>query len=177
MTLVVTAAPAAEPVCLAQAKAHLRVTHAVEDDVIAALLVAARARVEAELGLQIVAAGLSEIFDPPADGVLRLSRGPLLAVDAVFVGAGAGGWTPLAPVAYAANARTRPPVVVLAVPAAYGVRVDYRAGFGSAAVDAPAGLVQAILALTADAYEHRGDPPASLLAAAPWLSPHRRARL
>lgn len=177
MTLTVTAPPAAEPVALAQAKAHLRVTHAVEDDLIAALLVAARARVEAELGLQIVQAGLSETFDPPADGVLRLSRGPLVAVGAVAVGDGAGGWTPLTPLAYAVDALARPPVVVPAVPAAYGARVDYRAGFGPAAVDAPAGLVQAILAITADAYEHRGDAPAGLAAAAAWLAPYRRARL
>lgn len=176
MTLLVTTPPAAEPVALAQAKAHLRVTHTVEDDVIAALLVAARARVEGELGLQIVQAGLSETFDPPADGILRLSRGPLLAVDLVAVGDGAGGWTPLAPLAYAVDALARPPTVALAVPAAYGARVDYRAGFGPAAA-APPGLVQAILAITADAYEHRGDAPAGLAAAASWLAPYRRARL
>lgn len=176
MTLTVTTPPAAEPVALAAAKAHLRVTHTVEDDLIAALLVAARARVEAELGLQIVQAGLSEIFDAPTAGVLRLSRGPLVAVDTVSVADGAGGSTLLAPVAYAVDTQARPPTVAPAVAAAYGARVDYRAGFGPASA-APAGLVQAILALTADTYEHRGDVPASLASAAPWLAPYRRARL
>jgi uncharacterized phiE125 gp8 family phage protein len=83
MTLSTTTPPAAEPLTLDQAKAHLRVTHDAEDDLIAALLLAARERVESELGLALIVTGFHETHDAVPDGPIPLARAPLIAVAAV----------------------------------------------------------------------------------------------
>ena len=50
MSLVMTGAPALEPVTLAEAKAHLRVDNALEDTFITSLITTSRLQVEAILG-------------------------------------------------------------------------------------------------------------------------------
>ncbi len=174
--LTVTTPPAAEPVSVAELKARLRVTHDAEDDLIAALIPAARQRVESELGLALQPTGFSETFDPYVERV-ALSRAPRVAVGAVSVGDGAGGWTALDPAAWRLSADDRPtrvqaPSVVCGL-CAGALRVDYTAGFA----DCPAALKEAVLALAVEAYERRGDPAPTLAAAAAWLAPFRRGRL
>ena len=63
MALVLTAAPAVEPVSLAEAKAHLRVDSDHEDALIAQLIVAARIFVERTLGLALIAQSWSYFLD------------------------------------------------------------------------------------------------------------------
>ena len=171
--LTVTTPPAAEPVSVAELKARLRVTHDAEDDLIAALIPAARQRVEAELGLALAPTGFSEVFDPCVARV-ALSRAPRTAVSAVSVDDGAGGWTVLAPSAWRLSADDRPTrVQASAFAAGRSVRVDYTAGFAAC----PAPLKEAVLALGVEAYERRGDPAPTLEAATAWLAPFRRGRL
>ena len=176
--ITVTTPPAGEPVSPAELKAHLRVTHDAEDELIAALIGAARERVEAAVGLCLLATGLSQTGAAGPDGALSLLRGPLLGVDAVLAGDGAGGWTALAPSAYRVEGGRSPPRVRLGYGPPGPVRIDYRAGFGADPSATPAGLRQALLTVLADAYERRGDGEAPSVAAADaWLAPFRMGRL
>jgi uncharacterized phiE125 gp8 family phage protein len=96
------------------------------------------------------------------------------------------GLVALAPETYVARISARDAAIAPApntvwpmlTPPLGGVRIDYTSGFGAAAEDMPGPLKQAILALVAYAYDHRGDPGAAPLALVePWLAPYRRMRL
>ncbi len=175
--ITVTTPPAGEPVSPAELKAYLRVTYDAEDDLVAALITAARERLETELGVSLLVAGLRETTAAP-DGGAVLSTGPVVGVDAVAVPAADGSWAALDASAWRVDG-ARPARVVLQ--RSGPVRIDYRAGFAADAADVPAGLKQAVLALAADAFERRADPtapaPPGLGPAAPWAAPFRRARL
>ena len=191
MTLKILTPPGVEPVSLDQAKAVLRVTSGDEDALIGALITAARERVETELGLCLICTALSEDFDGwtgrlSATGAARLSRGPLISVEAVRVADAEGVLQPLDPALYAARPGSRPgrfaPQPGRSFPPPQvpdaGIEVDYTAGFGAAASDVPGPLVQAVLGLLAHAFEHRetaDKPPIALVE--PWLAPFRRTRL
>lgn len=182
MTLTLLTPPSAEPVSLAEAKAHLRVTFDEEDALITRMIAAARERIEAELGLCLLETRLRETRDVWAsdDGAVTLARGPLIAVEAVERVVVGGLF---APVAFTAQAGSRPGRVSVAASPWAGVRsggalrIDYRAGFGPTAVDVPETLRQAVLALVADAFERRGEGAPSLAVAEPWLAAWRRVRL
>ena len=79
MALVMTAAPAAEPIGLAEAKAHLRIDADDEDTLLTALIVAARLFVERTLGLALITQGWSYFS--------RLLAAKLLRHAADFAGA------------------------------------------------------------------------------------------
>jgi uncharacterized phiE125 gp8 family phage protein len=179
MTLTITTPPAVEPVTLDEAKAQLRVTYDQEDALIGSLITAARQRIEAELGIAMIATGVSEVHDvwpleittavPVTDpltalfsGPIRLRRGPLLSVADIGVADGTGTFQTVNPLSYAAEVGSRPGRVApydVAWPspgvATGGVRIDYVAGYGAAESDVPAPLRQAILMLVADGFEHR----------------------
>src|SRR5690606_2429764 len=63
MALVMTAAPAAEPITLSEAKAHFRVDTDDEDALISSLIVAARLLIERALGLALMTQGWSYFLD------------------------------------------------------------------------------------------------------------------
>ena len=170
--------PAGEPVSPAELKAHLRVTHDLEDDLLAGLLAAARERLEAELGVRLLEVTLREEL-APATAVVALSAWPVTAVEAVSVPDGAGGWAGLAPSAWLRVGERPARIRLPRRPSA--VRIDHRAGLAATPADVPAALKQAVLALAAEAYERRADPvapaPAGLGPAERWAAPYRRARL
>ena len=175
--ITVTTPPAGEPVSPAELKAQLRVTTDLEDDLLAALLSAARERLEAELGVRILVTGLREEAAAP-QGVATLSVGPVAGVDAVAVRGADGAWTALDPSAWRVEGE-RPARVAL--PRAGVARIDYRAGYAADPASVPPALKQAVLALAADAFERRADPtaaaPPGLGPAETWVAPYRRARL
>ena len=75
--------PAVEPVLLAEAKAHLRLDGNAEDDLVGALIAAARVAVETEIRRVLIAQEWRAIVDEwPADGV-TLPIVPALSVEAV----------------------------------------------------------------------------------------------
>jgi len=86
MTVVLTAAPAAEPISLAEAKAHFRVDADDEDTLIASLIVAGRTLIERNLGLALITQGWSYFLDYwPQRGCISLPITPVQAVSAVTV--------------------------------------------------------------------------------------------
>jgi uncharacterized phiE125 gp8 family phage protein len=183
MMLSVLTPPAVEPVSLDALKAELRATSGVDDALIAALGVAARQRVESELGLALL-----DGFAPATPlGAILLARGPLISVQAIAVADQTAAFHALDPPAYRPQVGSLPSevgrtAVVWRAPTlqSSGVRIDYTAGFGTDPGLVPAPLVQAILALAAFAYTHRAEAavsgaPQSLIE--PWLAPWRKARL
>jgi uncharacterized phiE125 gp8 family phage protein len=183
-----TAPPALEPVTLAEAKAHLRVLHADEDQLIGRLIEAARRRVESAAGLKLIQQGWSVYYDDwPDDGALELPLAPILAIADVKVHGEDGGAAVIDPAHYVADRFSRPPRLLLrpdrlwARPGrlANGVEVAVTAGFGAAAPDVPEPLRQAMLHLIAHAYANRGEAAAlqAPLAFSGLIAPYRELRL
>jgi uncharacterized phiE125 gp8 family phage protein len=191
MALVLTSPPAVEPVSLAEAKAHLRLDLADDDALIASLITTARLQVEAALGLALITQIWSYRFDRwPHSAVLVLPIRPVQAVTAATVTAADGSVTTLAPDRYLLDGAGNPPRLVATAPpwpqpglAAQGVEIAFGAGYGSAAINVPAPIRQAILLLVAHWYEHRepaepGGPAMRIPeAVSALLAPYRMVRL
>jgi uncharacterized phiE125 gp8 family phage protein len=179
MSLTLIAPPAEEPVTVAALRQHMRLDDAVDDGVVAALGVAARAAIEARFGLAILAQGWRLALDAPPVRPITLPLSPILSVDAV--GAVRGGVVEaLPPEAYEVETgrigRVRIKGPAATDRALGGLVIAFTAGFADAAA-APEDLKLAIKVLAADIFEHpegawaerfaAGDGSAAALAA-PW---------
>lgn len=168
MALFLVTPPAAEPVTLAAARAHLRVDGATEDAHILGLISAACLEVEAFTGRALVTqAWRLTRPDWPTDAVLILPKPPLLAVTAIATVDQLGATVTLPGSAYTVTAPAGPWAPHGTVVPAYGtgwpavraedanaVRIDFQAGYGDAAA-VPGPLKSAILLLLADLFENR----------------------
>src|SRR6266540_3870411 len=86
MKSILISPPLAEPVSLAEAKAHLRIDGASEEALITRLISAARRHVEAATGLALIAQGWSHFLDYwPAGPVVELPIAPVMAIEDVVV--------------------------------------------------------------------------------------------
>lgn len=166
MSSFLLAAPAVEPLSLADAKAFLRVETSDDDDVVTALIAGARIHIEAQTRRALITQSWRLVFDRwPIDGLLSIVPAPLQALAAARVydannvaqaldvsafvldkGASALIFAPnFAPWALPAPGRV-----------AAGIELDVTVGYGDAATDVPEPLRQAIRLLTAHWYENRG---------------------
>ena len=188
MSLTLLSGPAVEPLSLAEAKLWLRVDHAEEDDLIAALTTSARLIVEATAQVLLIDQSWRIALDdwPPAR-LLELPLRPVRALQAVRVFAADGTSELLASAEFAFDAALHRPR--LALPAGApgpgralaGIQIDLLVGFGAGPADVPEPLRQAMRLLVARWYERRGDAaddarrlPADVAAlVAPW----RRMRI
>jgi hypothetical protein len=206
MPLILTAAPAAEPVALAEAKAHLRVDSNAEDTLIASLIVTSRLHVEATAGLALMTQSWSWYRDawpmpeamPEARPHAKLSQAapavelplrPVQSIAAVRLYDAAGAATTLDPATYLLDGATARLIRhgALAWPRpgriANGIEIAFTAGFGPVPADVPAPLRQAILLLVAHWYEHRSPLEGGAPAEPPphmvsaLLRPYRSVRL
>lgn len=165
MALTLLAAPAVEPVTLAEAKAHLRVDASNEDVLIGSLLLTSRLHIEAALGLAMITQSWRLYLDRwPLGDTVELPLAPLQSVTAARVKTSAIVTETLAPTSDLVDLASRPPRLVWnsAVRpdpgvAANGIEIDFTAGFGADGASVPAPLKHAIIMLTAHWYEHR-DP-------------------
>jgi uncharacterized phiE125 gp8 family phage protein len=191
MALVLTVAPAEEPVTVDDAKAHLRVGHADEDVLIASLIATSRLQIEAALGLALITQSWTWWLDSwPAGGTLELPLRPVQSVEAVRITGADASVETLAADRYLLDGASLAPRLIAAGGAwprpgvvAQGIEIAFTAGFGSAADAVPAPIRRALLMLVAHWYENR--EPGGAGNAAPripdavsaLLMPYRRVRL
>ena len=188
MGAILVQAPASEPVSLAEAKAQLRVNHDDDDQLIAALITAARRVVEARTGLCLIAQHWLCLRDDwPGDGEIALPVAPLAAVEEIGVIGEDDATAVIDPAHYIADAAARPPRVLLRGSrqwprpgrAVNGIAIRVEAGFGASPQDVPQPLRQAVELLVAHFYAQRGDEPGGglPLSLGALLDPYRMVRL
>lgn len=187
MPLILTTPPAAEPVSLAEAKAHLRVNHADDDAYISRLISAARRTVERTTSLRLVTQDWSLFADCWPDGpALSLQLAPVTAIDDIITYGEDDTPATVDPAHYYLDPVSRPARAVLRdgrMPPRGGrpvnaIEVRFTAGFGAAS-SVPEDLRQAILLTVAHWFDHRGDGDGGALplAAVELLTAHRSVRL
>lgn len=192
MAMILTAAPAVEPVSLDEAKAHLRIDGSDEDTLVASLITAARIHVEASLARALITQSWTMVLDAwPDDRVVRLPLSPLQSVDEVRVLDAAGDPTVVPATDYFVDAVGSPPRLVRQSGAlwlapgqvANGIEIDFTAGHGNAAADVPPPLRQSIVQLVAHWFGTRepvivGEPITVVpLGIGALIAPYRGARL
>lgn len=188
MPAILLTPPAVEPVSLADAKTHLRVGHADEDNLIAQLIAAARRQVEAQTGLKLISQQWTVFRDDwPEAGIIDLPLHPVLAVDELSVFGDDDEKAVVDPAHYYVDAASRPARLrlrgarVWARPGriANGIAITATAGFGADGDSVPEPLRQAILVLVAHWFEHRGAAgmPRPPLMVDDLLRPFREVRL
>ncbi len=149
MSLTLITAPSLEPMTLAEAKLHLRVDGTDEDDLITALIVAARRRAEHLLTRALITQTWELTLDefPAAD--IQLPKPGVLSIVSVKYLDSAGVEQTVDSADYALDAATIPGWVLLASDATWpttydganAVRVRFTCGYGPAASDVPADVV------------------------------------
>jgi len=176
----VISGPAKEPLTLAEAKLWCRITTAAEDDIVRALVGAARKRVERGTELAL----LTQTVEVKVDGfwgscAIELPMPPLQSVESIKYLDPAGAEQTLDPATYVVSNHRRPGRVWLAhgkswpasSPEREAVTVTFKAGFGDEPADLLAkapNLVHAVRLLVAHYDRHR---EAVLAGLAPVLVP------
>lgn len=161
MTLLRTGDAIAEPVTLVEVKAHLRLSHASEDDLLNGLIKAAREDLERTTGLALIDQTWRLALDRwPAGGCVFLMRHPVREVLSVTAFGTEGEASLINPADYQADTLSRPARLHFddrpePLRAMNGIEIDFSAGFGEAGTDVPDLLKRAILVLVAHWYEFR----------------------
>lgn len=185
------AAPAIEPVSLAEAKAWLREDNDDEDQLIQTLLVSARLTLEAWTRRFFILQGWRLVCDNwpfPKSGTqsINIAFAPFRAVTAIRVYDRSDVATIIDPASYRIRGGDLGGCILFeTLPktpgrALNGVEIDFTVGYGSSPSQIPEPLRRAILLMVAHWREHRGDddalmafPPAALALCASY----RRERL
>lgn len=176
MSMTMTAAPVAEPMTLAEAKAHCRVDGDAEDAFITSLIVTSRLQIEAALGLALITQSWRLSLDAwPEGGALELPMRPVQSVQAIEVERPGSATTTLPLSSYHLDGNAVPARVLLdpaAIPMpdaiAEGISIRFTAGFGANAADVPQPIRHALLLLVAHWFENREPTTAGVpLAAIP----------
>ncbi|MGE7371039.1 head-tail connector protein [Neorhizobium sp. NPDC001467] len=173
MTYILTTPPTAEPITLAEAKAHLRLDGDEEDALVASLVATARQHLERETGLCLLAQNWRLCLDAwPRDGIVKIARYPLRAIEAVTVYDHAGMPAEVSLNAHLLDGEARPARLWLRDPPApgqamNGIEITFAAGFGEAGTDVPDVLKRALLVHVAHMFAFRGvvaaqDQPAGI---------------
>jgi uncharacterized phiE125 gp8 family phage protein len=174
--------PAIEPVSLARVKLFLRVDHDNEDDLITAMIEAARVQVEYYCSVSLMTRARLLSFKNNAREEIIINHYPINNIEAVKLIDDAGVETLLTPAQYTASLRARPARLRVNRPSASTgvchVEIEAVAGYGADERDIPAPFIQAILLLIAQFYERGETRPDDLpLMVQALLMPYRGVRL
>jgi uncharacterized phiE125 gp8 family phage protein len=164
MSLTIVSPPASEPISLAEAKLFLRVDHNAEDDLINALIGAAREAVEAGIGRALITRRVRESLDiwrrDAVHGAV-LGLGPVTSVVAVRLLANNGAQSVIDPERYRVEGnRDRPRLVFpsgfpATLRSAGGIEIEYDCGYADEPSDLPVALRVATMQIVASLYELR----------------------
>ena len=191
MPLILTAAPALEPVSVSEAKDYLRIDSAVEDPVVASLILAARLHIEGALDIAMVTQSWSLFVDCwPEDGRVSIPVGPLKSVDSVKVYDADDTAQTVSPETYVVDLSSLRPRLVRQAGAVWptpgrpanGIEIALTAGYGDTTDKVPQPIRQAVLMLAAHWYEQREPVVFERLDELPHgvadlLKPYRQVRL
>ena len=164
MALLLTSAPALEPITLAEAKNHLKVDETDDDTLISSLITSARMHVETELNRALITQGWSVFRDRwPQSGQLSLPLAPVQGVSAITLYSADGTSSAYALGNVEIDTISDPARLTLTTTASppepgrrtNGIEIAITAGYGPAAANVPEPIRQAILMLTAHWYENR----------------------
>ena len=188
MALLLTTPPIAEPLVLADVKAHLRLAITEDDAYISTLITAARRSIESHYGLALMPQTWALFADAwPLGGVFHIPLWPLQSVANLSVFADDDTTATIDPANYYLDVATRPARFALRQGRVFpapgrninGLKILFTAGFGTDASAVPAEIKEGLMATVADWYQNRGDAgggtlPDTALAA---MAAHKNARL
>ena len=164
MALKLQTAPSVEPVSKAEAKLHLRVDIDTDDDLITALVVAARRYVEAASRRSLITQTWDLVLDTWPESPFEIPRPPLQSITSITYVDDDGDTGTVSSDDYVVDTYSEPGRVALASGASWpgatlqelaGVRVRFVAGFGDASTDVPENYIQAMKLLIGHWYENR----------------------
>lgn len=150
-----TAAPATEPVTLAEAKLYLRVDSTTEDSLIGDLILAARMVAESWLKSSLISQSWKLAYDCGIPEAVWLPMGPVNAITSVVVFNRDGTSNTLSSSAYYLNA-ARNSLVLDSVQLGFRVEITYSTGYGDATT-VPKPIKQGILCHIGAMYDRRGE--------------------
>jgi uncharacterized phiE125 gp8 family phage protein len=181
--------PAEEPITLAEARLHLRVTQNEENALIMALIAAAREHAEAHTRRRFITQEWDWVMDAFPSGTVELPGAPLQSVTSVSYLDGAGATQVLPGSSYQVDIKTDPGRIAPANGATWpttnsgtlnAVTIRFVCGYGKIAA-VPKSIKQAILLMIGHWWEHREEASDFELFPVPYavdalLSPFRVLR-
>jgi len=163
MTLKLISGPSAEPISLADAKAHLRVDADGEDALIGLLIGSARQAAEHQLGRALIAQTWELVLDAFPAAEIEIPAAGVSAITSVKYLDSTGAEQTLDSAAYVLDAESTPAYLLPAAgyswpstaDAVNTVRVRFTAGFGATAADVPAAIRHWMLLHIGSGYANR----------------------
>jgi uncharacterized phiE125 gp8 family phage protein len=187
---VLLSGPAIEPLSLQEAKSWLRLDSTMEDDLVSALITAARLVVEAATRCLLISQSWRLVLDRwPYGGVLLLPLAPLQSITTIRVYDSNDAAQTLAASGFRVDASpNHARLDFIDMPPSpgrelAGIEIDLEVGYGAQAAEVPEPLRQAMRLLVTRWFENRGDVESDSRgnalpnAVAALLAPYRRVRL
>lgn len=162
MALTLTTVPGEEPITLAEAKSHLRVTTDDDNALLEALISAARQLVETHTNRALITQTWQWRLDTFPSWGLRIPHAPLVSVSSIQYVDGDGATQTLATTEYTVDAKSDPGRITPAYGKSWpntrwqmnAVIITFVAGYGNAAA-VPYQIKQAMLLVLGELYERR----------------------